>query len=124
MNERAFQAKLKLFIKILKREQKFLVLDDGESLNGIVPQKEDFLPIFDKYTGEIGDKTKMLIQEIQELQETNLLLTQQALAYQKKMMDTIQHSLEKQENTYVDKHRTQSQPKREDIPAAIVDQSF
>lgn len=124
MNEKAFQAKLKLFIKILKREQKFLVLDDGESLNGIVPQKEDFLPIFEKYTGEIGDKTKMLIQEIQELQETNLLLTQQALAYQKKMMDTIQHSLEKQENTYVDQHRAQSQPKREDIPAAIVDQSF
>lgn len=124
MNEKVFQTKLRLFIKILKREQKFLVFDDGVSLNGLVPQKEDFLPIFDNYTGQIGQQTKSLIQEIRELQETNLLLTQQALAYQKKMMDTIQHSLTSQENTYSKQHDVQRQLQQNEIPAAVVDQSF
>lgn len=124
MNEKTFQTKLRQFIKILKREQKMLINDDGEALNELVPQKEDFLPVFNGYTGELGQQTQQLIKDVQELQQTNLLLTQQAIAYQQKMMETIQHSLEKKETTYNKNAYTKAQPKRDDIPAAILDQSF
>lgn len=124
MNEKIFQAKLRQFIRLLKQEQKFLIADDGAALTELVPKKADFVPLFEQYAGAIGTTTKELIQEIQELQETNLLLTQQALAYQQKIMETIQKSLAKQEVPYGKAAKQVQSAEHAEIPAAIVDQSF
>lgn len=124
MNEKTFQAKLRKFSRLLQQEQHFLLIDDGAALTEIVPQKENFLPFFTDYSGPISQSTKQLIALIQDLQQTNLLLTKQAIAYHQKMMATIQQSLARQEGTYSKKSAGQSNKQSPEIAAAIVDQAF
>lgn len=124
MSEKTFQNKLRQFIRILKQEQKDLIKDDGQAVTEAVSQKEGFLSFFNDYQGAVGQATKDLISTIQELQQTNLLLTQQALAYQQKMMDTIQNSLEKQKAPYGKNPYGNSATQQEKIGPAIVDQAF
>lgn len=124
MNEKAFQNKLRQFIRILKQEQKDLIKDDGQAVTEAVNQKEGFLSYFNDYQGSVGHVTKDLINTIQELQQTNLLLTQQAIAYQQKMMETIQNSLEKQKTPYGKTPYGSSATQQEKIGPAIVDQAF
>ena len=89
MNEAEFQRNLTRFKAVLKREKRYLIKNDGEKVTETVSQKEKFIPIFENYDGPVSDKTKAMIGEIQELQSVNLMLTNQAIAFQKTLMDAI-----------------------------------
>ena len=45
-------------------------------------------------------RSKAMIDEIQELQSVNLMLTNQAIAFQKTLMDAIQANLKQPSGTY------------------------
>ena len=77
MNEAEFQRNLTRFKAVLKREKRYLIKNDGEKVTETVSQKEKFIPIFENYDGPVSDKTKAMIDEIQELQSVNLMLTKQ-----------------------------------------------
>lgn len=100
MNEAEFQRSLVKFKSVLKREKRYLIKDDGEKVTGIVAEKEKFIPIFDSYDGPVSEKTRALIDEIQELQSVNLMLTNQAIAFQKTLMGAIQANLKQPSGTY------------------------
>ena len=66
MNEAEFQRNLTRFKAVLKREKRYLIKNDGEKVTETVSQKEKFIPIFENYDGPVSDKTKAMIDEIQE----------------------------------------------------------
>ena len=72
MNEAEFQRNLTRFKAVLKREKRYLIKNDGEKVTETVSQKEKFIPIFENYDGPVSDKTKAMIDDIQELQSVNL----------------------------------------------------
>lgn len=93
MNEAKFESQLNHFLQVLRKEKKALVTNQPEKLEELVKQKEAYLSIFDGYQGSISDRMKELIRGIQAQQEENLLLTEQALSYQKMLMDAVKDTL-------------------------------
>ena len=100
MKEAEFQRYLVKFKATLKREKTYLIKDDGEKVTAIAAEKEEYIPIFNDYEGPISDKTRKLIDEIQNLQSLNMMLTEQAIAFQKNLMDSIQRNLKQPAGTY------------------------
>lgn len=117
MNEAEFQRNLTRFKAVLKREKRYLIKNDGEKVTETVFQKEKFIPIFENYDGPVSDKTKAMIDEIQELQSVNLMLTNQAIAFQKTLMDAIQANLKQPSGTY---SKYKQMPKESSV--SLVDQ--
>ena len=93
---------LKDFKALLEKEKKILINNDGEQLQEIVKEKEQYLKYFD--TGEIPENdqeaARQMIQEIQNLQETNLTLTKQAMSFGQTVLDALQKNSGKQPVTY------------------------
>ena len=110
MNEAEFQRNLTRFKAVL-------IKNDGEKVTETVSQKEKFIPIFENYDGPVSDKTKAMIGEIQELQSVNLMLTNQAIAFQKTLMDAIQANLKQPSGTY---SKYKQMPKESSV--SLVDQ--
>jgi len=100
MTEKEFLRELNQFYHLLKKENQALIKDDGETLLSIVEQKESMVPIFEVYEEPIKEKVQERLLAIRALQEENLLLTNQALSYQKMFMDTIQQQLKKNNTVY------------------------
>lgn len=100
MTEKEFLRELNQFYHLLKKENQALIKDDGETLLTIVEQKESMVPIFEVYEEPIKEKVQERLLAIRTLQEENLLLTNQALSYQKMFMDTIQQQLKKNNTVY------------------------
>ncbi|MCA9766048.1 MAG: flagellar motor switch protein [Carnobacterium sp.] len=112
---------LNQFKLILLEEKEALIKNDSERVFATIAEKEAFmeiLPTLDTTGLSKADYTK-LVAEIKELQETNLLLTKQALHYQEKMMEAITDSAKTSGSTY-SKNGQYSAEKR----AAIIDQSL
>lgn len=107
---------LTAFYRLLKKENKALIRDEGEKLEAIVQQKECYVDRLE-YSGNVTAEIKEWIQKIQFLQEENLLLTQQAISYQQAFMDAIQHELKKERTAYQRTAYTQAAGS-----AAIIDQ--
>ena len=114
MNEAEFQRNLTRFKAVLKREKRYLIKNDGEKVTETVSQKEKFIPIFENYDGPVSDKTKAMIDEIQELQSVNLMLTNQAIAFQKTLMDAIQANLKQPKRRFSSERtcKRRSRPRR------------
>lgn len=100
MTEKEFLRELNQFYHLLKKENQALIKYDGETLLSIVEQKESMVPIFEVYEEPIKEKVQERLLAIRTLQEENLLLTNQALSYQKMFMDTIQQQLKKNNTVY------------------------
>ena len=98
MNTHEFEAKLTNFLSLLKKERKVLIKGDALKLEEILVKKEPFVSIFNDYQGEINDKMRQLITEIQAQQEENLLLTQQAISFQDMLLDTLKSGIQKANN--------------------------
>lgn len=97
---------LKNLVSVLEIEKLALINNDGEKILEIIETK---VRITDEIQ-EIGPVNPMedsrvidLIEQINELQETNLLLTKQALKYQEVMMESIAKNLTSASRTYEQK---------------------
>ncbi|MGX7327778.1 hypothetical protein [Enterococcus bulliens] len=99
MEEREMIRVLHQFYRLLQKENRALIRDEGAKLEAIVQQKELYVERL-AYSGNVTTEIKEWIQKIQFLQEENLLLTQQAISYQQAFMDAIQHELKKERAAY------------------------
>ncbi|KRM96838.1 hypothetical protein FC19_GL000364 [Liquorilactobacillus aquaticus DSM 21051] len=111
MNEIEFQRHLVSFSRLLKKEKNFLIKDKAEELVELVEQKEKFVPVLNEYDGTLTSKTKGLIEQIKVQQDENLLLTKQALSYQKMLMTAIKDNIKAPAATY-SKYKTVKQQAR------------
>ncbi|MDY4066040.1 MAG: flagellar motor switch protein, partial [Ligilactobacillus agilis] len=81
MEEKEFYRQLSQFKRLLVKEKQALIKNENQKVADLLPQKEKYLPSLQNYAGPLGEQTKLLLKEIKELQETNLLLTKQALSF-------------------------------------------
>lgn len=105
------QNNLKSLLKVLYEEKEILILNDWEGLLRIVKLKDDYIEKLSKFKGiDIEDNIKIMniIEEINSLQETNLLLTKQALSFQNMLLESISKNLQKMSNTYSPKGNYES----------------
>lgn len=112
---------LKKFRDVLLEEKEALITNDSAKVVAVIAEKETFmevLPTLDS-TGLKKEDLSEIVTEIKNLQETNLLLTQQALQYQEKMMEAITDSAKTSGSTY-SKNGHYSAEKQ----ATIIDQSL
>ncbi len=118
---------LRRLAALLREEKEVLIREDGKRLMEIVAIKESLqdeleaTEVFrkeqwgkhsigeiagrlDKKNGgkliERGKGISVLINEIKELQETNMMLTRQSAAYSQKLMDILQRTVRKSGITY------------------------
>lgn len=103
MEEKEFYRQLSQFKRLLLKEKQALIKNEGQKVADLLPQKEKYLPSLQTYAGPLGEQTKSLLREIKELQETNLLLTKQALSFGENLMKSIRTNLKSdQANVYQD----------------------
>ena len=94
---------LKKIIKLLNEEKEALLQNDGGKILEIVELKNKHIEKLSQFTGLdiIGnEKSISPIQQINSLQETNLLLTKQALSYQQVLMESISQNVQNNSSTY------------------------
>lgn len=94
---------LKLIIKLLQEEKQTLLYSDGHKVAEIVELKNNYIEKLSEFKGldiEDNKKAMMLIEEINSLQEVNLLLTKQALAFQNTLLESIAKNVQNLSNTY------------------------
>lgn len=97
---------LKKLVGILEEEKIALINNDGLKVAELVEAKIEIIVDIE----QLGLKNALddnrviqLIEQIDELQETNLLLTKQALKYQEVMMESIAKNLSSKSGTYEQK---------------------
>ena len=106
MEEKEFYRQLSQFKRLLLKEKQALIKNEGQKVADLLPQKEKYLPSLQTYAGPLGEQTKSLLREIKELQETNLLLTKQALSFGENLMKSIRTNLKSdQANVYQSQKR-------------------
>jgi len=93
MEEREFYRQLSQFKRLLAKEKQALIKNQAQTVKELLAKKEQYLPTLQTYTGEISANTRELLKEIKELQETNLLLTQQAISFGDNLMKSIRANL-------------------------------
>lgn len=93
---------LQQFLALLKVEKTALIKNDGQQIEEIVKEKQSFLKMMQEL--DPSDMTEQEVVEdvrkIQELQETNLMLTKQALQFQEGVLDAISKTAKKSGHTY------------------------
>lgn len=106
--------KLKALIKVLEEEKEALIKNDGEKIVHLVKVKSEYTDALIEFKGLdiANDETAMkLIGKINDLQEINMLLTKQALAYQNAILESISKNINhinKSSNTYSSKGNYES----------------
>lgn len=109
MVESDFKNTLEKMIQILQSEKDALIQNDGKQVEKLLVMKEDFVKDFEQHAEDIAvpmDKEILvLVQEIKELQETNLILTKQAMNYAETFISAFQKAAQK-DITYSDKATT------------------
>lgn len=93
---------LKQFIALLEREKEALIHNEGATIQSIVGEKQSFIEWFPTFNfqQEADNEIEALVYTIRHLQETNLLLTKQALNYQDAVMEALSKSVNKAGKTY------------------------
>lgn len=101
MSKKEFAKHLEAMIKLLKEEKKLLIENQGQALMEIIDRKNSYIKDLEKFKGIDlkDDKIMELIGEIDSLQELNLLLTRQALAFQENFLQALAKQ-SKNSNTY------------------------
>ncbi len=104
MNDtRKLQSVLSELIKVLEVEKEVLIKNDAVTLIALIEKKNELMKAVEgeKKNGVLADENiKALGEKIQRLQETNLLLTKQALAYQEEIFKALAKSNTSKFNTY------------------------
>lgn len=94
---------LNSLFKLLKEEKQALIQNQGHKLSEIVEKKNEYIEKMSHFKGldiENNRKIMDLIYEINLLQESNLLLTKQAISFQDSLLESISKNLHKISNTY------------------------
>lgn len=93
---------LKQFIALLEREKEALIHNEGATIQSIVAEKHVFIEWFPTFNfqQEADNEVEALVDTIRHLQETNLLLTKQALDYQEAVMEALSKGVKKAGKTY------------------------
>jgi len=113
---------LKKLKNLLYDEKEALVKNDGNRIAEIVELKTDIIESLKEFKDidtSGNERLLELVKEIDALQETNLLLTKQAIGYQEMLIESIAKNLKNLSNTYSPKGGYES-----DIKVNFVDQSI
>ena len=112
---------LKQFKKVLLAEKEALIKNDSAKVIAALTEKETFMEVLPTLDPKELTKEELsrIVEEIKQLQETNLVLTKQALQYQEKMMEAIKDSAKSSGSTYA-KNGQYSAEKQ----SSIIDQSL
>ncbi|WP_423189129.1 flagellar export chaperone FlgN [Alkalibacterium sp. f15] len=105
---------------LLEKEKNVLISNDGSKLNEIIQEKEDImltLAAFDQEDVEMN-KLDVLSREIKQLQETNLILTEQSIQFTETMLNYIKKAAN-QNKTYSKKGTYEDSKK-----STLLDQSL
>lgn len=99
---------LKGLVVLLKREKECLIKNDVDNLSKIIEDKNNILVVLESYKDkderiDNNRQIEKLLKEIDSLQESNLLLTRQALSFQNTLLETIANNIEKTSKTYSQK---------------------
>lgn len=95
---------LKSLLKLLYEEKEALINNDGLKVAEIVEKKNEYIEKLSQFH-EVSPSEQILniIEEIKTLQETNLLLTKQALSHQNILLESIAKNIKNISNTYSSK---------------------
>lgn len=90
------------FKKVLVDEKEALIKNDSAKVKALVEQKQLFLDSLPTLITEGLTKADLIevVEDIKNLQETNLTLAKQALQYQETMMEAITKGVNKGGSTY------------------------
>ena len=110
---------LKQLIRLLKKEHKALVSNDNNHFEKLVKQKEQLVEELAEMTGTPTRLDIKLIEEVKNLQDSNLLLTKQAIAFNDNFIKAVGETAKKSNATYSKKGGLSVQ---EDI--GFINQSF
>ncbi|WP_028273277.1 flagellar export chaperone FlgN [Atopococcus tabaci] len=93
---------LESFKAVLLKEKEALIQNDGEAVQAIVKEKEAYVEALNQaeWNDEEKDTVRQLAMDIRELQETNLLLTKQAMKYTDTFLQAFQKEAKKKPITY------------------------
>lgn len=105
---------LKELLALLMEEKIALIRNDGPLVASLVERKIEIVSSLEEMKKEApgtDEETLRLGEEIKELQETNLLLTKQALKFQENLIESIAANINKAADTYSQKgeYRKQTQ---------------
>lgn len=105
---------LKELLALLIEEKIALIRNDGPLVASLVERKIEIVSSLEEMKKEApgtDEETLRLGEEIKELQETNLLLTKQALKFQENLIESIAANINKAADTYSQKgeYRKQTQ---------------
>ena len=122
-------APLQKLQSLLLEEKSVLIRNEGQLLHELVEQKLDLMKQIShvggpdesrvEYTEEERNVFNRLLQQIRELQETNMLLTRQSLHYTNSLLDALQQAVEPGESYGKDGNRSRETDRR----SRIIDQS-
>lgn len=97
---------LKELMDILKEEKEALINNDSSAVAGLVERKIEIVSILEnqsKEAVETDEEILKLVGAIKEIQETNLLLTKQALKFQENLIESIAENIKAVAETYSQK---------------------
>ena len=112
---------LKELTKVLALEKEVLVKNDAMTLISIIEQKNLLIGQMEAYKGmdfSGNEGIREMISTIENLQETNLILTRQALTYQNEILKALAKTNTSKHNTYAANGQLNVQKE-----VSIVDQS-
>lgn len=90
-------------LDILEEERIALINNDGEKIIEIVEDKNEFLKILEEYRGKNFSENIEIVQLIEKInskQETNLLLTNQAINYNNLFLESMKSAVEVKASGY------------------------
>lgn len=112
---------LKDMVRVLGKEKQVLIKNDAMALTDIVEKKNDLIRKIESFRDmdfSGNQEIRKLVAEIDTLQETNMLLTRQALSYHDVILKSLSKNNTSKYNTYSSKGQMGSQKE-----VSIVDQS-
>lgn len=92
--------------RVLDNEKEALVKNDVSALSAIVEKKKELINAIEENKEEYpyeNEETRKIIHKILEKQETNMLLTNQAIEFQNQLLGIFARSSIQQHNTYSSK---------------------
>ncbi|MFW8051970.1 hypothetical protein [Vagococcus fluvialis] len=90
----------KQLLRLLKKENKALINNDGTQIEKIVKQKEQLIDSLSQIKRPLLDNELKLANEIKQLQDDNLLLTRQAMTFNNNFLQLVGESAKKVNATY------------------------
>lgn len=94
---------LKSILGLLQEEKDALIHNDGNRITEIVESKKSCIEKLASLKGfsiEDDKEIMTIIEQMNELQEVNLLLTKQALGFQNNLLESMAKNLQSSANTY------------------------